>query len=614
MAKGRLSVHTENILPVIKKWLYSEKEIFLRELVSNALDAITKLKKASLTEDVFEAENTDYAVDIRIDREGGALVFEDNGIGLSEEEIQKYIAQIAFSGAEEFVKKYESGGDKSKAGIIGNFGLGFYSSFMVAKRVEIESRSFRPGDAPARWVSDGGEEYEIGPGSRTKRGTEIRLILDDDSKEMLDKATISGLVRKYCDFLPMPIRVDGAQVNKQEALWTKTPSSLKREDYHALYQYLYPFQGDPLFYIHLNVDYPFRLQGILFFPRLEHELDLNRSNVKIYCKQVFVTDEAQELIPKFLTVLQGVVDLPDLPLNVSRSYIQNEPDVKKIAQHIIKKVADRLLEEKKNREDEYKKIWPEISPFVKFGMMSDERFYDQAKDAVVFEIASSAAEKKFVSLDEYVSANKDKTGGKIYYATDLRAQAGPLKLLEAQGIETLHLGMAIDTHFIQFLEMKSGEHRFVRVDAEVHDAVVDKEAASNLVDQENKSNTDRIRDVFQKAVGNPKVIIRVEALKSADVPAIILLPEHIRRMADMTATMAQKTAAFPEDHTLLVNSKSALIQALGRPSLVDETGGSKKEKIARQVYRLARLAHGAMSAEDLEKYISESYAMLESLA
>ena len=634
MEKGKLSVQTENLLPLIKKWLYSEKDIFLRELVSNGLDAITKLKKVSMSEDIFEPDNNEYYIDLKIDRENGVLAIEDNGIGLSQEEIKKYITQIAFSGAEDFIKQYEESGGSERGGIIGNFGLGFFSSFMVSSKVEIHSRSYRPDEAAAFWASDGGEEFELGEGERTTRGTEIRLFIEDDSKEeLLDKAKLSELVRKYCDYLPVEIRVDGSQVNKKDALWTAQPSSLKKEDYNEFYKYLYPYQGDPLFYVHLNVDYPFKLQGILYFPRLAHELDLNNSNVKIFCKQVFVTDEAQELIPKWLTVLQGIIDLPDLPLNVSRSYLQNEPQVRKIANHIIKKVADSLASEFKSNPDHYREIWPDIAPFVKYGMMNDEKFFEAARPSLIFETvqavgaapkveeegaegASDAARREFVNLEDYLANNKDKTGDKIYYSSDPDRQTGPLKLFQSQGIQVLKMDAAIDNHFLNFMEGKHEEYRFARVDAELSDSVLDKSDGPKLVDAEDKDANQRIEEIFKKALNNEQITVRVEALKTDDIPAMILLPEQMRRFSEMSAFMSREMPPFPAMHTVLVNTKNKIVQGLGKPSLIEgaeNAGVSKNERVAKQIYQLARLAHGGMNAKDLETFLGESHSLLESI-
>ena len=489
--KGKLSVETENILPIIKKWLYSQKEIFLRELVSNAFDAVNKLKKVSLSEEIRDAKDTEYAVNIRIERDKKQLIIEDNGIGMNAEEIGKYITNIAFSGAHDFIKKYEEPGNKDKAGIIGNFGLGFYSSFMVADTVEVDSLSYRKDAKAAYWSSTGGVEYEMGEGKREKRGTTITLGLNEASQDLLDKTKITELVRRFVDFLPIAVQVDGAEANRRDPLWSKAPAKLKKEDYDSFYKYLYPLQGEPLFHIHLNVDYPFQLQGILFFPRLRHEMELNRSNVKIYCKQVFVSEEAQDIIPQYLTILQGVIDIPDLPLNVSRSYLQNEPQIKKISKHIVKKIADRLKEEHQKNPKEYEKIWPEISPFVKYAMMNDEHFYEQALPALIFQTANPGSspstektEAKFLTIEEYQSKHKDKTGDKVYYVSDMKSQASPLAMLNAQGISVLLLNALIDNHFIQFIESKVKDCRFTRVDADLSEHVLDKGSESKILDAE----------------------------------------------------------------------------------------------------------------------------------
>ncbi|MCB1316304.1 MAG: molecular chaperone HtpG [Leptospiraceae bacterium] len=619
MEKGRLSVQTENLLPIIKKWLYSEKEIFLRELVSNAFDAITKLKKVALTETIRDEANTDYAIDIKIDRENNQLIIEDNGVGLTQDEIKRYITQIAFSGAEDFIKKYEESRDKNKAGIIGNFGLGFYSSFMISEKVEIDSLSWNPEAEAAYWSSDGGEEYEIGAGQRTSRGTTIRLHVEPDSRDLLEAGRINELIRRFCDFMPVPIRVDGAQVNREKAPWSESPQSLKKDDYNELYRHLYPFQGDPLFYVHLNVDYPFQLQGILYFPHLAHEMDLNRSNVKIFCKQVFVTDEAQEIIPKYLTVLQGVIDLPDLPLNVSRSYLQNEPQIRKIAQHIIKKVADRLNEEFKNNRENYERMWADISPFIKYAMMNDEKFYEQANGSLIFEVLTDGEQKKFVTIEDYLSQNKPKTGDKIYYVSDTRSQAGPLRLLQKQGIEVLQLTSMIDTHFMQWLESKGQDYHFTRVDAEISDHVVDKDAGSKILDAEGNDLSENLTGLFKKVIGNEQVTVRVEKFKDDHLPAMILLPEHMRRISEMSAMYDREgqLPRFPQQHTLVLNSGSELIRKLARPALITGTDGSaadsKQDLIARQIYNLALLAQGGIGPGELPDFLDNSFSVLDKL-
>ena len=622
--KGKLAVETENILPIIKKWLYSQKEIFVRELISNAFDAINKLKKVSLSEDIRDAEDKEYAIDLRIEGNKKQLIIEDNGIGMDAEEVGKYISNIAFSGAHDFVKKYEEATDKDKAGIIGNFGLGFYSSFMVASKVELDSLSYKKGAKAVLWSSAGGLDYEITEGKRKKRGTTITLTLNEDAHEFLEKTKINELVRHFVDFLPLPVRVDGAEVNHRAPLWTKAPSSLKKEEYDAFYKYLYPFQGDPLFHIHLNVDYPFQLQGVLFFPRLRHEMELNRSNVKIYCKQVFVSDEAQDIVPQYLTILQGVIDIPDLPLNVSRSYLQNEPQIKKIANHIVKKIADRLKEERQKNPKDYEKIWPEISPFVKYAMMNDENFYEQSLPALIFQEAnfneenpiSQEKEKSFLTIEDYQSKYKDKTGDKIYYVSDTKSQAGPLGMLSSQGIGVLLLNALIDNHFIQFLESKVKDCRFTRVDAEVNEYLIDKEGDSKILDAEGKDQKEELIKVFKEALGDDKITLRVEALKNERVPAMVLLPEHMRRFQEMSAMMSEGAKAFelPVEHSLLLNSKNKIIRSFLRPILIENANTEKEGKqklMARQIYYLARLAQGNISRKDIENTLETSYSLLE---
>ena len=613
LEQGKLSIHTENILPVIKKWLYSENEIFIRELISNSHDAIEKLKKVSMSEDIFEADSLDFEIDIRIDRDKGVLEFNDNGIGMTADEVRKYITQIAFSGASEFASKYLEG-DKSKSDIIGNFGLGFYSSFIVAQKVEIESRSYQLDAQPVLWVSDGGEEFEIGKGSKEHRGTTIRLHLFDEFKEeYLDVNKIQSLVRRFCDFLPVKICVNGVQVNRQQPLWTKAPAGLTKEEYIDFYKYMFPFQQDPLFYIHLNVDYPFRLQGILYFPKLAHEMDLNRSEVKLYCKQVFVTDEASEVIPKFLTVLQGVIDLPELPLNVSRSYIQNDAQVKKIASHIVKKVADRLQEEFKKNRSVYETIWPEIAPFVKYGMLSDDKFYEQSESALLLKRIEDPNNQgpNFLTLDEYKERNKEQVGERIFYSSDLKTQGPAIRLLQNQKIDVVLFDTMIDSHFTQQLEMKAGEVRFVRVDAELSEHAVD--STPEIIDADSKSVKDRIEDVFRKALPDTKITIRAENLKTNEIPAMILLPETMRRMSEMAVMWGQEGTKFPDNHTLLVNLKNPLIQKIGKASLVGTDSDQRKIELATQIYRTARLSQGALSPEEMQSAASELFRFFEKM-
>jgi len=613
LQKGKIGINTQNILPIIKKWLYSEKEIFIRELISNAFDAIEKLKRIMLNEDIYQSDQVEFYIEVKFDKEKGTLHFIDNGIGMTKDEVEKYIAQIAFSGAQEFAQKYLK--DQSSVDIIGHFGLGFYSSFMVADKVEIHTRSYQLDAEPVYWVSDGSDEYFIGQGERKDRGTEIILHLNEEAKnEFLDKITLQNLIRKYCDFLSIPIKLEGLQVNYQKPLWLKKPNEVSKEEYLSFYKYLFPLDDDPLFYIHLNTDYPFRLQGILYFPKLKHEMDLNQNYVKIFCKQIFVTDEAQEIIPKFLTALKGVLDLPELPLNVSRSYIQQDPEVKKIATHIVKKIADKLVEECKNNREHYEKIWKDIAPFVKYGMMEDSKFYENAKEALLFEtiVEDNLDNRKFKTIQEYLEHNKTKTNNKIYYATDLKTQGPAIRLLLKQGIEIIYLDKLIDAHFSSFLEMQEHYVHFVRVDAEISDHAIEKE--SKIVDSDSKTLKDRVEDIFRKALNNTKIIVRAEHLKTDEIPAMILLPETYRRVSELAVLYGEKDKfTIPEHHTLLLNLKNPLIQKLGKPDIIlTEEQEIKPEKLelAKQIYHLARISQALVSPEEMQNYAKEIFQFI----
>lgn len=614
LQKGKIGINTQNILPIIKRWLYSEKEIFIRELISNAFDAIEKLKRIMLNEEIYQSDQVDFFIEVKLDKEKGTLHFIDNGIGMTKEEVEKYIAQIAFSGAQEFAQKYLK--DQSSVDIIGHFGLGFYSSFMVADKVEIHTRSYQLEAEPVYWVSDGSDEYFIGKGESINRGTEIILHLNDEAKnEFLDKITLQNLIRKYCDFLSIPIKLDGLQVNYQKPLWLKKPNEVSKEEYLSFYKYLYTLDSDPLFYIHLNTDYPFRLQGILYFPKLKHEMDLNQNYVKVFCKQIFVTDEAQEIIPKFLTALKGVLDLPELPLNVSRSYIQQDPEVKKIATHIVKKVADKLVEECKNNREYYEKIWKDIAPFVKYGMMEDSKFYENAKEALLFEtiVEENLDNRKFKTIHEYLDHNKTKTDNKIYYATDLKTQGPAVRLLLKQGIEIIYLDKLIDAHFSSFLEMQEHNVHFVRVDAEISDHAIEKE--SKIIDSDSKTLKDRVEDIFRKALNNTKIIVRAEQLKTDEIPAMILLPETYRRVSELAVLYGEKDKfTIPEHHTLLLNLKNPLIQKLGKPDIILTEGQEikpEKLELAKQIYHLTRISQALVSPEEMQNYAKEIFLFIE---
>ncbi len=599
---GKISVQTENIFPIIKKWLYSEKDIFLRELISNSTDAISKLKKIALTES-FEATE-DYKIKITFDQEKRTLSIEDNGIGMSADEIKKYINQIAFSGAEDFIKKYENA--DNKAGIIGHFGLGFYSSFMVSTKVVIETKSYKKDESAVKWESESGVEFQLSKIEKENRGTKITLFLDSESGEYLDKWKLKELVKKYCDFLPVPILVEEEEANKKTPLWSSSPSSLKKEDYNEFYNYLFPFSGEPHFYVHLNVDYPFRLQGILYFPKLKHELDAAKNGIKLYCNHVFVSDEANELVPQFLTVLKGTIDIPDLPLNVSRSYLQTDPLVKKISSHIIKKIADRLVDDFKKDRDAFEKNWDEISLFVKYGIISDEKFYDAAKPCILFKSSNG----NFTTLEEYLERNKEKNENKVFYAPEVESSSSMMELFKSSGLEAVLVDTRIDSHFIQFLEGKNSEVKFQRVDSEITDQVVDK-TATNIVDENNQTESDKILEFFKSSLTRDGLEIKVESLKSGEVPSLIILPEYMRRITEMNLGMNQDKSALLKNHTLILNANSKLVR-----NAYQKSKGLNPEKanlIAEHIYDLARVSSKMLSDSEMGIFLKRSTSILEDL-
>ncbi|TGM98309.1 molecular chaperone HtpG [Leptospira yasudae] len=602
--KGRISVETENIFPIIKKWLYSEKDIFIRELVSNASDAITKLKKIAFSEE-FEG-GTDYRIDLDFDQEKRILIIEDNGIGMTSEEVQKYINQIAFSSAEEFVKKFQ--GEGAQPEIIGHFGLGFYSCFMVSTKVVIETKSYKKGSTGVVWESESGTEFSLRSSDKATRGTKITLHLDADSGEYLDQWKLKELIRKYCDFLPVPIHVKNEQANKQTPLWSETPASVTKEKYEEFYNYLFPFSGEPLFHVHLNVDYPFRLQGILYFPKLKHELDVNQSGIKLYCNHVFVSDDANDLVPKFLTVLKGTIDIPDLPLNVSRSYLQSDPLVKKISSHIVKKIADRLNEEFKKNEEDFRKNWDEISIFVKYGMLTDDKFYEAAKDLVFFKTSNG----EITRLEDYWIKNKEKNNGKVFYANESETSSVYMDLLKSQGLEAILVDTRIDSHFVQFLESKNPDMKFQRVDSELADGVVDKDHASQIVDAENKTPADRVKELFDKILKRDGLEIKAEPLKAEGVPAVVLLPEHLRRISEMNMMGGQKPLDLLKNHTLVINTRSALVQNI--LGLAGGVNSSKADKLVRTVYDMALLSSKIFGEAEFAEYIKRTTETLEELS
>lgn len=574
MQKGNIGVTTENIFPVIKKFLYSDHEIFLREMVSNAVDATQKIKTLAERGD-FKGELGDLTVRISLDTDKGTLTFSDHGIGMTEEEIDRYINQIAFSGVNDFLDKYK---DNANA-IIGHFGLGFYSSFMVSKKVEIVTKSYKEGSKAVKWSCDGSPEFEITDAERENRGTDIILYIDDDCKEFLDKYKIQELLSKYCKFMAVPVAFgkktewkDGKQVdtaedniiNSVEPLWTKAPSTLKDEDYKSFYRTLYPMQDEPLFWIHLNVDYPFNLTGILYFPRISSNLELQRNKIQLYCNQVFVTDQVEGIVPEFLTLLHGVIDSPDIPLNVSRSYLQSDANVKKISTYITKKVADRLNSIFQENRKEYEEKWDALKIFINYGMLSKDDFYDRAKDFALFK----DTEGKYFTYDEYKTLIKDnqtdKDGQLVYlYANDKEGQYSYIEAAKAKGYSVLLLDGQLDVPMISMLEQKFEKSRFTRVDSDTTDRLIIKEDnKDNELDSDSNDNLSQVFRSQMPKLEKTEFNIEVQSLGEESLPVLITQSEYMRRMKDISQYQAGMAfyAQMPDSYTIVLNSDHKLIK------------------------------------------------------
>ncbi len=574
MQKGNIGVTTENIFPVIKKFLYSDHEIFLREMVSNAVDATQKLKTLS-AQGEFKGELGDLTVHVSFDADKGTITISDRGIGMTEEEIDKYINQIAFSGVNDFLEKYKDNANN----IIGHFGLGFYSSFMVSKKVEIITKSYKEGSKAVKWSCDGSPAYEIDDAERKDRGSDIILYIDDDCKEFLDKYKLEGLLNKYCKFLPVPVAFgkktewkDGKQVdteedniiNNVEPLWAKTPSTLKDEDYKSFYRTLYPMQDEPLFWIHLNVDYPFNLTGILYFPRIKNSLELQKNKIQLYCNQVFVTDQVDGIVPEFLTLLHGVIDSPDIPLNVSRSYLQSDREVKKISSYITKKVSDRLKAIFNEDRKAYEEKWDDLKLFINYGILTEEGFYDRAKDFSLFK----DTEGKYFTFDEYKTlieaSQKDKDGNLVYlYATDKDEQYSYIKAAQDKGYSVLLFAGQLDVPCIQTLEQKFEKSRFTRVDADTIDHLIQKEEApKTMLAEEERDNLSAVFRSQLPQLDKTEFIVEVNALGEEQRPVVITQNEWMRRMKEMSRY--QSGMAFygqmPDSFNIVLNSDHRLVK------------------------------------------------------
>ncbi|MCJ8211263.1 molecular chaperone HtpG [Mucilaginibacter sp. RS28] len=624
--KGTISIHTENIFPIIKKFLYSDHEIFLRELVSNAVDATQKIKRlASLGQ--YSGELGNLQVEVAFDTDKKTITISDAGIGMTAEEIKKYINQIAFSGATEFMEKFKEAKDANE--IIGRFGLGFYSAFMVADKVEINTLSYQDGAESARWICDGSTEFEITEGTRTTRGTDIILHVNAENEEFLDQYKLQQILDKYAKFLPVPIKFgtkteseeDGQDeegktkyksvevdniINDTNPIWTKAPSELKDEDYLNFYKELYPFSEDPLFWIHLNVDYPFNLTGVLYFPKLKNDYEFQRNKIKLFSRQVFITDEVKDIVPEFLMLLHGVIDSPDIPLNVSRSFLQADGNVKKINTYITKKVADKLAELFKNDRKGYEEKWSDIGLFVKYGFISDEKFYEKAKDFVLL----TNTEKQNFTLNEYkekVSAlQTDKDGQLVYlYTNNADQQHAFIQSANKKGYDVLVLDTPIDNHFVSQLEQKLEKTSLKRVDADVADKLIKKDEAPESVLTEEQ--TTKVKTIFDQAINKPAFKVELESLSPDELPVTVTRDEFMRRMKDMAAMGGGMSfyGQMPDNYKVVVNGNHKLINRI-----LNEENADAQAQLAKQAFDLALLSQGLLTGADLTEFVNRSVNLI----
>ena len=663
MAKsGSLSINSENIFPIIKKWLYSDHDIFYRELVSNGCDAITKLKKLSLMGEYEEPEGTEYKVQITVNPKEKTIRVEDNGLGMTEEEVDEYINQIAFSGAQDFLNKYKDKANEDQ--IIGHFGLGFYSAFMVADRVTIVTLSYKEGAKPVFWESDGGTEFNMTDGNRETNGTTITLYLNEDSAEFANEYRAREVLEKYCAFMPVEIylsdetaepqyetiekeeltdkdtvietileeakteekeKEDGTKetvevspakekykilkrpepINDIHPLWNKHPNECTDEEYKEFYRKVFLDFKEPLFWIHLNMDYPFNLKGILYFPKINMEYESIEGKIKLYNNQVFIADNIKEVIPEFLMLLKGVIDCPDLPLNVSRSALQNDGFVKKISDYITKKVADKLSGMCKTERETYEKYWDDINPFIKFGCLKDEKFAEKMNDYILFK----NLEGKYLTLKDCLEENKEKHENQVFYVTDEKEQSQYINMFKEAGLDAVILPHAIDAPFISHLEQKNEGVKFLRIDADVNDTFKDGGELDEAAKEQEKKDAETLSEVFKKAVGNDKLEVKVERLKNEELASMITVSEESRRMQDMMkmySVYGGGADLFPASETLVLNANNKLVQYV-----LANKDGEKTAVLCEQLYDLAKLAHGSLSPERMTKFIARSSELMK---
>ena len=667
MAKsGSLSINSENIFPIIKKWLYSDHDIFYRELVSNGCDAITKLKKLALMGEYEEPDGVEYKVSVTVNPKEKTIQVSDNGLGMTEDEVEEYINQIAFSGAQDFLNKYKDKANEDQ--IIGHFGLGFYSAFMVADRVTIDTLSYKADARAVHWESEGGTEYEMTDGDKTEAGTTITLYLNDDSTEFANEYRAREVLEKYCAFMPVEIYVadetaepqydtiekdeltdkdtvietiveeakteekengDGTKetvevsparekykilrrpepINDIHPLWNKHPNECTEEEYKEFYRKVFMDFKEPLFWIHLNMDYPFNLKGILYFPKINMEYESIEGKIKLYNNQVFIADNIKEVIPEFLMLLKGVIDCPDLPLNVSRSALQNDGFVKKISDYITKKVADKLSGMCKTDRENYEKYWDDINPFIKFGCLKDEKFAEKMNDYIIFKNLDG----KYLTLKDCLEANKEKGHeNQVFYVTDEKEQSQYINMFKEAGLDAVILPNAIDSPFISHLEQKNEKVKFLRIDADVNETFKEKEEDDEAAKEQAKKDAESLSEIFKKALGNDKLEVKVEKLKNESVASMITVSEESRRMADMMKMYSMYGGGadmFPVSETLVLNANNQLVKFV-----LNHKDGENTGKICQQLYDLAKLAHGSLSPERMTKFIARSGEIMMDMA
>jgi len=608
MVKKPLEIHSENIMPIIKKWLYSDKDIFARELVSNAIDALKKVKLLRENGELAKGDE-ELRIDITINKDAKTLTFSDTGVGMDAEEVEKYIAQIAFSGAEDFLKKYQGGEEKEP--FIGHFGLGFYSAYMVADTVDIDTLSYKEKAEPVLWSCDGSSEYTLEKGSRSVRGTDITLHLNDESLDLLEEGRLSNILEHYCSFLPFPVFLDGKQMNTEEPLWVKPASECTKEDYLKFYRYLYPMDEDPLFWVHLNVEYPFQLKGILYFPKIRKDFDFSKNTVKLYCNRVFVSDTCKDLIPNYLSVLRGVIDSPDIPLNVSRSYLQMDRTVRQLANHISKKVSDSLTTLYRNEKERFYSVWPDISVIIKLGAIEDDKFYDRVKDLIIWK----NSEGNWTTVDEYLERNREKTHDKIFYTKDERHVEHVLEIYKKKQVEVLYANGPVDSYVIDFLERKLTPVKFQRIDASIDDFLLDKDREKTILDASGRTEAAKIADFMRQQLTEQNVEVEAKSLAADGLPGFIMLDENQRRLRDYMLSfdrderMAGMTGMVKP--TFVVNTNNKLIHAIHQLETVNP---SLAKELVKQTYDLALLSQREMDPATLNEFVARTNHVLEQMA